>query len=104
LSVPKLKFWNSNLKIRSFARLKAWETARAWSKTVRVSAQSISFGTGSIVYDYCGKESVQSRATWIAQKYCERLDKIYTMIYIKTQERLNACKPHVYLVMEEARR
>jgi hypothetical protein len=62
---PKLKFWGdklrlySNLEIRGFVRMKAErpkasKTARAWSKTVRFSAQSISFGTGSLVnYTEC---------------------------------------------------
>jgi hypothetical protein len=45
----KLQFWESNLEIRGFARLKARKTARACPKTLRVSAQSISLGTGSIV-------------------------------------------------------
>jgi hypothetical protein len=45
---PKLQIWESHLEIHSFARLKIRKTARVCPKTVRVSAQSISFGTGSL--------------------------------------------------------
>jgi hypothetical protein len=66
---PKLKFWENSLKIRSFARLKARKTARAAAqataqacpKTLRISAQSISFGTDSIfshVFHPVSKEAV----------------------------------------------
>jgi hypothetical protein len=47
-------FWESNLKIRSFVRLKAGNIARACPKTVRVSVQSISFGTGSKLKFFVG--------------------------------------------------
>ncbi|MDR3355651.1 MAG: hypothetical protein LBO04_00475 [Spirochaetaceae bacterium] len=57
---PKLQFWGDklrlpgNLEIRGFVRMKAGspkasKTAIACPKKVRVSVQSISFGTGSVL-------------------------------------------------------
>jgi hypothetical protein len=50
---PKLKFLESGLKFRGFARLKAGRsktsrTARVCPETVRVSVQLIGFGTDSV--------------------------------------------------------
>jgi hypothetical protein len=46
---PKLQFWESNLEIPRFCKALSLKNRRACPKTVRISAQSISFGTGSII-------------------------------------------------------